>query len=539
MQLCAVFGADMSRFRFRVGGTFLVHRKEHPMKFSGLHKQRLSVEKGGMRQNARRLAADEEKCEREDITLEKREGFFEWFFGISQSGSNMRTEVLAGITTFITVAYILILNPQILADPFVIGGDMDMASKISNGVFIGTCIGAFIGTILCAVYAKVPLAQAPGMGLNAFFAYTVVLGMGYTYHQTLTIVFISGVLFIVITAVGLRQAIIRAIPEPIKMAITPGIGLFITIVGLKNAGLVVSNPSTLVSMVDFAQWRSGVDTQLICGALVALIGLIVIGVLYTKNVKGSILWGIVAATAVGIPLGVTKLSAFDLDLAAKFRDFGEVSLFKMDVAGLFEGKSVTDAIFTIIMLVLSFSLVNMFDSMGTLMGAGRQSGLIDENGEVIHMQEALMADAISTAAGALVGTSTVTTVVESSAGIAAGGRTGMTSLVTAALFLGAIIFAPVVSIVPAAATAPALIFVGVLMLSNIKDVDFADMTNGLPAFCTVVFMPFTYSIANGIAMGLITYCILKILARRPKEVEVLTGLIAVVFVFRYAFMTLR
>ena len=509
------------------------------MKFSGLHKQRLSVEKGGMRQNARRLAADEEKCEREDITLEKREGFFERFFGISQSGSNMRTEVLAGITTFITVAYILILNPQILADPFVIGGDMDMASKISNGVFIGTCIGTFIGTILCAVYAKVPLAQAPGMGLNAFFAYTVVLGMGYTYHQTLTIVFISGVLFIVITAVGLRQAIIRAIPEPIKMAITPGIGLFITIVGLKNAGLVVSNPSTLVSMVDFAQWRSGVDTQLICGALVALIGLIVIGVLYTKNVKGSILWGIVAATAVGIPLGVTKLSAFDLNLAAKFRDFGEVSLFKMDVAGLFEGKSVTDAIFTIIMLVLSFSLVNMFDSMGTLMGAGRQSGLIDENGEVIHMQEALMADAISTAAGALVGTSTVTTVVESSAGIAAGGRTGMTSLVTAALFLGAIIFAPVVSIVPAAATAPALIFVGVLMLSNIKDVDFADMTNGLPAFCTVVFMPFTYSIANGIAMGLITYCILKILARRPKEVEVLTGLIAVVFVFRYAFMTLR
>ena len=333
------------------------------MKFSGLHKQRLSVEKGGMRQNARRLAADEEKCEREDITLEKREGFFERFFGISQSGSNMRTEVLAGITTFITVAYILILNPQILADPFVIGGDMDMASKISNGVFIGTCIGAFIGTILCAVYAKVPLAQAPGMGLNAFFAYTVVLGMGYTYHQTLTIVFISGVLFIVITAVGLRQAIIRAIPEPIKMAITPGIGLFITIVGLKNAGLVVSNPSTLVSMVDFAQWRNGVDTQLICGALVALIGLIVIGVLHTKNVKGSILWGIVAATVVGIPLGVTKLSAFDLNLAAKFRDFGEVSLFKMDVAGLFEGKSVTDAIFTIIMLVLSFSLVNMFEDV--------------------------------------------------------------------------------------------------------------------------------------------------------------------------------
>lgn len=468
----------------------------------------------------------------------KREGFFERFFKVSQSGSTMRTEVLAGITTFITVAYILILNPQILADPFAIVGNAEMAAKVSNGVFIGTCIGAFIGTMLCAVYAKVPLAQAPGMGLNAFFAYTVVLGMGYTYNQTLTIVFLSGLLFIVITAVGLRQAIIRAIPEPIKLAITPGIGLFITIIGLKNAGLVVSNPSTLVSMVDFAQWRNGENTALICGALVALFGLIVIGVLHAKQVKGAILIGIVAATLAGIPLGVTRLSAFDLNLASKFRDFGEVSLFKLDVAGLFEGKSVTEAVFIIIMLVLSFSLVNMFDSMGTLMGAGRQSGLIDENGDVVHMQEALMADAISTAAGALVGTSTVTTVVESSAGIAAGGRTGMTSFVTAIAFLAAIIFAPVVSIVPAAATAPALIFVGILMLSNIKEVDFSDMTNALPAFCTIVFMPFTYSIANGIAMGLISYCLLKVLSRRRCEVEVLTMVIAVVFAFRYAFMTL-
>ena len=468
----------------------------------------------------------------------RRERFFERFFKVSQSGSTMRTEVLAGITTFITVAYILILNPQILADPFAIVGNAEMAVKVSNGVFIGTCIGAFIGTMLCAVYAKVPLAQAPGMGLNAFFAYTVVLGMGYTYNQTLTIVFLSGLLFIVITAVGLRQAIIRAIPEPIKLAITPGIGLFITIIGLKNAGLVVSNPSTLVSMVDFAQWRNGENTELICGALVALFGLLVIGVLHAKQVKGAILIGIVAATLAGIPLGVTRLSAFDLNLVSKFRDFGEVSLFKLDVAGLFEGKSVTEAVFIIIMLVLSFSLVNMFDSMGTLMGAGRQSGLIDENGDVIHMQEALMADAISTAAGALVGTSTVTTVVESSAGIAAGGRTGMTSFVTAIAFLAAIVFAPVVSIVPAAATAPALIFVGILMLSNIKEVDFSDMTNALPAFCTIVFMPFTYSIANGIAMGLISYCLLKVLSRRRCEVEVLTMVIAVVFAFRYAFMTL-
>ena len=471
--------------------------------------------------------------------MEKRDSFFERFFGISQSGSTMKIEVLAGITTFITIAYILILNPQILADPYMIMGDTVMAGKISNGVFIGTCIGAFIGTILCALYAKVPFAQAPGMGLNAFFAYTVVLAMGYTYNQALVIVFISGIFFIVITAVGLREAIIRSIPDAVKMAITPGIGLFITIIGLKNSGLVVGNSATLVSMVDFAQWRSeDGDVSLICGALVALIGLIVIGVLNARNVKGSIIIGILVATVAGIPLGVTKLSSFDMNLGAKFSDFAEVSLFKMDFAGLFAGENLVSTIFTVVMLVLSFSLVNMFDSIGTLMGAARQSGMIDENGEIIHMKEALMSDAISTAAGAMVGTSTVTTVVESSAGIAAGGRTGMTSLVTAVMFLASLIFAPIVSIVPGQATAPALIFVGILMLSNIKEVDFSEMSNALPAFCTVVFMPFTYSIANGVAVGLITYCFMKLFTGKAREIKALTWIISIIFILRYAFMTL-
>lgn len=479
--------------------------------------------------------------EREDYSKmeEKKDGFFERFFGISKNGSTMKIEVWAGVTTFITIAYILILNPQILADPYVIMGDAAMAGKISNGVFIGTCIGAFIGTILCALYAKVPFAQAPGMGLNAFFAYTVVLGMGYSYNEALVIVFISGIFFIVITAVGLREAIIRSIPDAVKLAITPGIGLFITIIGLKNAGLVVSNPSTLVSMVDFAQWRSeDGNMALVCGALVALVGLVVIGVLHAKNVKGSILLGIVAATIVGIPLGVTKLSAFDMNIGAKFADFFEVSFMKMDFGGMFSGKNPIDTFFTVLMLVISFSLVNMFDSIGTLMGAAKQSGMIDKDGEIIHMKEALMSDAISTAAGAMVGTSTVTTVVESSAGIAAGGRTGMTSLVTALLFLGSIIFAPIVGIVPGAATAPALIFVGILMLGNIKDVDFSDMTNALPAFCTIVFMPFTYSIANGVAVGLIMYCLIKLFTGKIKDVRVLTAIISIVFVLRYAFMTL-
>ena len=471
--------------------------------------------------------------------MNQKTGCIDRFFQVSQNHSSVRTEVLAGITTFITIAYILILNPQILADPYVIMGDAAMAGKIANGVFIGTCIGAFIGTILCALYARVPFAQAPGMGLNAFFAYTVVLGMGYTYGQALVVVFISGVFFIVITAIGLREAIIRSIPDAVKTAITPGIGLFITIIGLKNAGIVISNPATLVSLVDFSQWKiEGADLALMSSALVALAGLVIMGMLHARKVKGSILLGIVAATLIGIPLGVTHISKLDMNIGMKFRDFAEVSFMKMDFAGLFSGSNMVETIFTVTMLVISFSLVNMFDSIGTLLGAAKQSGMIDENGEVIRMKQALMSDAISTAAGAMVGTSTVTTVVESSAGIAAGGRTGLTSLVTALMFLGAILFAPIVSIVPAAATAPALIFVGILMLGNIRDVDFSDMSNALPAFCTIVFMPFTYSIANGVAFGLITYCLMKLTTGRRQDVKVLTLAISVVFVVRYAFMTL-
>ena len=470
--------------------------------------------------------------------MERKTGFADRFFGISQSHSSVKTEVLAGITTFITIAYILILNPQILSDPYLIMGDAAMAQKIANGVFIGTCIGAFIGTILCALYARVPFAQAPGMGLNAFFAYTVVLGMGYTYGQALVIVFISGIFFIVITAIGLREAIIRSIPDAVKTAITPGIGLFITIIGLKNAGIVISNPATLVSLVDFSKWRSGADMVLINGALVALVGLVIMGILHARKVKGSILLGIIAATLIGIPLGITHLSNLDMNLGVKFQDFAEVSFLKMDFAGLFAGTNFVETLFTVTMLVISFSLVNMFDSIGTLLGAAKQSGMIDENGAVIRMKQALMSDAVSTLAGAMVGTSTVTTVVESSAGIAEGGRTGMTSLVTALMFLGAILFAPIVSIVPAAATAPALIFVGILMLGNIRDVDFSDMSNALPAFCTIVFMPFTYSIANGVAFGLITYCLMNLMTGRRREVKALTLMISFVFVVRYAFMTL-
>lgn len=463
----------------------------------------------------------------------------ERYFDLAGHGTTVRTEVLAGITTFVTIAYILILNPMIMSDPYTMMDQPDMAAKIYNGVFIGTCLGAFLGTFLDAVYAKVPFAQAPGMGLNAFFAYTVVLGLGYSYSQALVVVFISGILFIVITAIGLREAIIRSIPNAIKAAITPGIGLFITIIGLKNSGIVVDNSATLVGMVDFASFRT-VDEAgkaAIAGALVALIGLIVMGVLHALNVKGSILIGILASTVVGIPFGVTHISNIDFNIGAKFSDFMEVSFFKLDFAGLFAGENFAHTLFTVAMLVLSFSLVNMFDSIGTLMGAAKQSGMVDDKGEPMHMRQALMADAISTAAGACLGTSTVTTVVESSAGIAEGGRTGLTSVVTSLLFLASIILAPIVGIVPGCATAPALIFVGILMLGNIKDVDFSDMTEALPAFCTIVFMPFTYSIANGVAMGLITYCLMKLFTGKAKDIKALTWIVSIVFILRYALMT--
>ena len=451
------------------------------------------------------------------MTQKTNPGLLARYFKLQENHTTLRTEILAGLTTFITIAYILILNPQILSDP----------------------IASFVGTILVALYAKLPFAQAPGMGLNAFFAYTVVLTMGYTYSQALVVVFISGILFIVITKIGLREAIIRSIPDCVKMAITPGIGLFITIIGLKNGGIVVSNASTLVSMVDFAQWRTpGADISGICSALVTLTGLVVIGVLHAKNVKGSIFIGIVAATMVGIPLGVTSLEGLSFDIGGKFSDFMEVSFLKMDFVGLFAGRGVLESAFAVVMLVISFSLVNMFDSIGTLLGAARQSNMLDENGEVINMKQALMSDAISTAAGAMLGTSTVTTVVESSAGIAAGGRTGMTSLTTALLFLGSILFAPVVGVIPSAATAPALIFVGILMMSNVKDVDFSRMENALPAFCTIIFMPFTYSIANGIALGLIMYCLMQLLLGKARDIKALTAVVALVFVARYAFMTL-
>ena len=467
------------------------------------------------------------------------------FFGVTERGSNIKTEMLAGLTTFIAMAYILILNPLYLSDPYGIPSfahyDPVLQAKIYNGVFIGTCLGAFLGTMLCAVYARVPYAQAPGMGLNAFFAYTVCLSMGYTYAQALVVVFISGLLFIVISVVGIREAIVKAIPNSVKNAITPGIGLFITILGLKSGGVVVNNDATLVGLIDFASWKAnGGDVSGMMPALLCLIGLAVIGILVAKNVTGAVVVGILVTTVIGIPMGVTQIGELSFDIITPWKDFFEVSFLKLDFGGMFAvvDGNVGQTILTIVMLVISFSLVNMFDSIGTLLGAAKQAGLIDKEGNAVRMKQALMADAISTAAGALVGTSTVTTMVESASGIAAGGRTGLTSLTTACLFAISVVLAPIVSIIPGAATAPVLVYVGVLMLSNVKDCDFSDMTNAIPAFCTIVFMPFTYSIANGVAFGLIFHCLLKALAGKFKEIKPLCLIVALIFLARYAFMSM-
>ena len=466
----------------------------------------------------------------------------EKFFKLKEHGTDVKTEILAGITTFVTMAYIIFVNPQILSQPAFIVGDEVLGGQIANGVFFATCIAAFIGTLMMALYAKIPFAQAPGMGLNAFFAFTVVLGMGYTYNQGLGIVFFSGILFIILTAVGAREAIVKAIPTNIKFAISGGVGLFLALVGLKNAGLVVANESTFVSIVDFSKMAE--NRVAIMGALLAIIGIIIISVLYTLKVKGAIIIGIVATTIIGIPMGVTDLSGFSgfanfgSQFATQWGDFVHTSLFKLDLVSFFTGQGLLQAILTVIMLVITFSLVDMFDTIGTLLGTAKKANLLDKDGNMVNMKKALMCDAVATAAGACLGTSTVTTFVESSAGIGEGGRTGLTSLVTAVLFLVALFAAPFLSIIPGAATAPALIFVGVLMMSAIKDINFEDVSEAVPAFLTLAMMPFTYSIANGIAAGLISYTLIKLLSGKVKQLRVVTVVLAVLFIIRYAFMSL-
>lgn len=428
---------------------------------------------------------------------------------LKENNTDVRTEVLAGVTTFMTMAYILAVNPLILSD----------AGMDAGGVFTATALSAAIATLVMALYAKYPFGLAPGMGLNAFFAYTVVLGdMQKSWQFALTAILIEGILFIILSFFSVREGIFNSIPLNLKNAVSVGIGLFIAFLGLDGAGIIQAGEGTLLGLGDLT---SGAP-------IVAIIGILVTGFLFAKNVKGALLIGILVSTLVGIPLGVTQLPAGVNNIMSLPPSVSEVA-FK------FVGF---DEIFSwdMLIVVFTFLFVDIFDTVGTLAGVASKADMLDEDGKLPRVGKALTADAIGTIAGACLGTSTVTTFVESASGVAAGGRTGLTALSTAGMFLLALFFAPLFTLIPAAATAPALVIVGLFMMSPIKQIDFEDYTESIPAFLTIIMMPFSGSIAEGIVFGMISYVVLKAVTGRFKEVSWTMTIISILFVLRIIFM---
>ena len=422
-------------------------------------------------------------------------------FRLEERGTNFRTEVLAGFTTFLTMAYILIVNPMILGD-----AGMDVGS-----VFMATAIASAVATLVMAFTANLPIALAPGMGLNAFFAYTVVIGMGFSWQMALAAVFIEGILFIILSAFNVREAIVNSIPLNIKKAISVGIGLFIAFIGLKNAGIVVPYAATAVTLGDMT---SG-------GAVMGMIGLLVIGAMLALKIKGAILLGILATTVIGIPLGITQLPSgawLPPSMAPTFAQFDFSSLFTLDM----------------VVVIATFLFIDIFDTAGTLIGVATKGNLVDDDGKIPKAKQALLADSIGTTVGAVLGTSTVTSYIESAAGITEGGRTGLVSLTVGLLFLASIFLSPLFLMVPAAATAAALVVVGLFMASTITGIDFTDYTEGLPAFMTIIMMPLTYSISEGIMFGIVTYVGLKVITGRRKEVTKVATVLAILFVVWFA-----
>ena len=428
----------------------------------------------------------------------QRRNQMEKLFKLSEHKTDVRTEVLAGVTTFLTMAYILIVNPLMLAD-----AGMDFGA-----VFTATALSAAIATLVMAFLANLPFALAPGMGLNAFFAYTVVITMGYTWQQALTAVFIEGIIFILLTAFNIREAIVNSIPANMKKAISVGIGLFIAFIGLQNAGIIVDG-ATLVELGDITHGT----------ALVAMIGLIVTSVLVAFKVRGALLLGIVATTIVGIPFGVTSWAGGSFlppSIAPTFLAFSFADVFSIDM----------------IVIVFTFLFVDMFDTVGTLIGCATKADILNKDGSIPKCKEALFADAIGTTVGAMLGTSTVTTYVESSAGVSEGGRTGLTSLTVAILFLISLFLSPLFISVPGAATAPALILVGLFMIAPVKEIDFEESTEAIPAFLTILLMVTSYSIANGIMYGALSWIILKLLTKKAKQISPMMVVIAILLLLK-------
>jgi adenine/guanine/hypoxanthine permease len=424
------------------------------------------------------------------------------FFKITERGSSVKTELLAGVTTFMTMAYILAVNPAILS-----ATGMD-----ARAVFTATALSALVATLVMALVAKLPFALAPGMGLNAFFAYTVVLGMGHSWQMALTAVFLEGIIFIILTLLNVREWIVNAIPMPLKHAISAGIGLFIAFIGLQNAGVIVNNDAILVSLGNL---KSPPVYLMLAGVLIS-------GVLLLLKVRGALLIGIFAITIAGIPLGVTQIPEGSSMVSAP-----------PSIAPIFWQFDFSQ-VFTVDMLIILFTFlfVDMFDTIGTLVGVSDKAGMLDEKGNIPNAKAAFMADAIGTTAGAIMGTSTVTAYVESASGVAEGGRTGLTALSTAGMFLLALFFSPLFIMVPTAATAPALLIVGYFMMSPVLKINFESIEDGLPAFVTMIMMPLTYSIADGIVFGLLTYVLLQVLSGKFKQLSPMMLILAVLFILK-------
>ena len=452
-------------------------------------------------------------------------------FKLSENKTDAKTEILAGITTFMTMAYILAVNPSILS-----ATGMD-----SGAVFTATALAAFIGTLLMAIFANYPFALAPGMGLNAYFAYTVVLGMGYSWEYALTAVFAEGIIFILLSATNIREAIFNAIPQNLKAAVSVGIGLFIAFIGLQNAKIVIGG-STLLQLFSVDKYNevNGVSASFNdvgITVLLAIIGIIVTGILVVKNIKGNILWGILITWLLGIICQFTGLYVPNADLGfySLLPNFSNglsipslSPIFcKLDFSGIFS--------LNFIVILFAFLFVDLFDTIGTLIGVSAKADMLDENGKLPRIKGALMADAVATTVGAVIGTSTTTTFVESASGVSEGGRTGLTSVTTAILFGLSLFLSPIFLAIPSFATAPALVIVGLYMLTNVTNIDFNDMSEAIPCYVCITAMPFFYSISEGISMGVITYVALNLITGKAKEkkVSILMYVLAVLFVLKY------
>ncbi|NFD90157.1 NCS2 family permease [Clostridium botulinum] len=425
------------------------------------------------------------------------------YFKLKENGTTFKTEILAGITTFMTMAYILVVNPGILSQ----------AGMNFGAVFTATALSAAIATLLTGLYAKLPFAQAPGMGLNAFFAFTIVKQMGYSWEFALTAVFLEGIIFILLTIFNVREAIVNSIPNNIKKSISVGIGLLISFIGLDNARVVI-HPKDGGTIVALGNITSG-------EALLAIIGILITGILLAKNIRGALLIGIVITTLIGIPMGITKVPT---------------SFFSMppSLSPIFL-KFEWHNIFTPNMFIALFTLLfmDMFDTVGTLVGVATKAKMLDENGNVPRVKEALFCDAIGTTLGACLGTSTVSTFVESASGVAEGGRTGLTAVSTATMFLIALFISPLFIMIPSPATAPSLILVGLFMMSPIKEIELDDFTEAIPAFLTIIMMPLSYSISDGIVFGVVSYIVIKTLTGKVKDVSLTTFIIGLLFVLKF------